>query len=171
MGDCCRLGLVGPADLVEAEAWYRLAAAQGHVGAIVLLATAIESSGELGPEAQAELFGLWLAAAAAGNADAQYKAACCYLTGSGCTADPALAARWLETSASQGHADAQYQLGLCHLRGHGVAQDAPRATEWLQRAAAQKHPSAAAQLAAQRPRRRGKKPHETGRGLGVDSIR
>jgi TPR repeat protein len=136
MGDCCRLGLVGPADFPEAEAWYRLAAAQGHVGAIIILATAMENTPDLSAEGRSEMFGLWLAAASAGNAEAQYGVACCYLEGRGCETDAGSAARYLASAAEQGHAAAAYRLGLCLLNGEGVEKDVEAGVNWLQRAAA-----------------------------------
>ena len=75
-----------------------------------MLATAIETGGELAAEALTELFGLWLAAASAGDAHAQFKVASCYLEGNGCTADPALGAEWLQRAAAQKHAAATAEL-------------------------------------------------------------
>jgi TPR repeat protein len=128
MGDCCRLGLVGPPDFAEAEIWYRRAAVQGHAGAIALLAAAIENSGDLTPDAQAELFGLWLAAASAGDIHAQYAVGQCYREGRGCAADAAAARDWFERAAVQGHDAAQAELAAWDLaaldEGSSVSADA-----------------------------------------------
>jgi TPR repeat protein len=95
LGDCHRLGLSGVVDHAAAEAWYRRAASQGHIGSIVLLASAIDTIEQPSPEQQAEAFGLWLAAASAGDTFAQSRVARCYRDGRGCEPDLVMALEWM----------------------------------------------------------------------------
>lgn len=120
MGDCCRLGLVATPDPQAAEVWYRRAAAQNHVGAIMVLANALEAEGPAAPDVLAEIFGLWLLAAAAGHPVAQRHVARCYLEGQGRPADPDAAARWFRAAAEQGDAEAQDQLAQCDRKDSEV---------------------------------------------------
>jgi len=147
MGDCRRLGLVGPPDALAAEEWYAKAAAQGHVGTIALLASAIDTNDELDPDAQRELLGLWLVAASAGDAPAQIRVGHCYLDGRGCEADTQIAARWFQAAADQGDAEGRYQVGLGFLLGRGVEPDWHTALEWFDLAAQQGHTRAREALA------------------------
>ena len=106
MGDCCRLGLLGPEDFAAAESWYRRAAAGGHVGCIVLLASAIDAMDQPTQATRAEAFGLWLAAASAGDALAKAHVARCYRDGIGVARDASAAARWLRADAQARDGDA-----------------------------------------------------------------
>jgi TPR repeat protein len=72
------------------------------VGAIVLLAAAIDSIEEPTVEQQAESFGLWLAAAAEGEALAERRVGECYRDGVGCERNPDVALQWLTAAAAQG---------------------------------------------------------------------
>jgi TPR repeat protein len=103
MGDSQRLGLFGEPNFADAEIWYRQAAAQGHVGSLVLLATAIDSVEAPSPELEAGAFGLWLAAASAGDAEAEYQVGVRYRDGRGCEKDAETARRWLSAAAEKGH--------------------------------------------------------------------
>jgi TPR repeat protein len=154
MGDCARQGLVGAADKDEAQRWYRLAAGQGHAGALVeyvRLQDAADSraadtraADAPGHEVEAGNFGLWLAAAATGDAAAQRAVGVCYLEGRGCVAHAGEAARWLRAAAAQGDAKAQFLLGCCFRYGKGVRRDAAQAKYWFERAASREKPAAAA---------------------------
>jgi TPR repeat protein len=104
------LGLLGAVDAAAAEAWYRRAASQGHVGSIVLLATAIEAIEEPSPEQLSEAFGLWLAAASAGDPLAQSRVARCYRDGRGCEADLERALQWMRR-AEAGVTDSGVERG------------------------------------------------------------
>jgi TPR repeat protein len=86
---------LGPVDHAAAEAWYRRAASQGHLGSIVLLASAIDTIEQPTAEQLAEAFGLWLAAASAGDPSAQNCVARCYRDGTGCAADLEMALKWM----------------------------------------------------------------------------
>ena len=76
----------------------------------------------------AEAFPLLARAAKAGNAEAEYRVARCYLEGSGVPASRAEGARWLERAAGRGHIEAQTLLaalcvnGLADLRPAGEGQ-------------------------------------------------
>jgi localization factor PodJL len=77
------------------------------------------------------------AAAASGDAAAQFVVASRYDEGPGAAADPAKAAFWYEQAAASGLAPAQYRLGTLYERGKGVAQDQSLALFWYERAARQ----------------------------------
>src|ERR1700751_4954080 len=69
----------------------------------------------------AEAFPLLTRWAKAGNAEAEYRVACCYLEGAGVPASRIEGARWLQRAAGHGHVDAQTLFaGLCV---HGLAGD------------------------------------------------
>jgi len=134
MGDCYRLGLLDSPDPESAEHWYRRAAAQSHIGALLLLAEALSVSQTETPEVHAEIFGLWLAAASAGNAVAQRNVGLCYLSGSGCPIDPRAGVRWIESAAEQDDPIAKYELSECYRKGRGTSMDLDKARYWLDRA-------------------------------------
>jgi TPR repeat protein len=134
MGDCCRLGLIGPPDPDSAETWYRKAAAQNHTGALVMLAEALSRAETQTEESLAEIFGLWLAAADSGHAMAERKVGICYLLGAGCLADPVAAVQWLSLAAEQEDSEAEYELGLCYRKGLGFKKDQKSARFWIGRA-------------------------------------
>jgi TPR repeat protein len=110
MGDSHRLGLFKDVDYAAAEEWYRRAASQGHVGSIVLLASAIDSLEDASDATREEAFGLWLAAASAGNVLAQFTVGLRYRDGVGCATDLALATRWLLAAEAQHSEEAHAAL-------------------------------------------------------------
>jgi localization factor PodJL len=75
------------------------------------------------------------AAAAGGDARAQFEIAAIYTEGRAVTEDDAQAAIWYERAAAQGFAPAQYRLGNLYENGRGVAKDLTQAKLWYQRAA------------------------------------
>lgn len=75
------------------------------------------------------------AAAAAGDARAQFEVAAIYTEGRAVPEDLAEAAIWYERAASQGFAPAQYRLGTLYEHGNGVEKDLSLARLWYQRAA------------------------------------
>jgi hypothetical protein len=77
------------------------------------------------------------AAAAAGDAKAQYLVAERLFDGKLNTKNPSEAAKWYEKAASQGFAPAQYRLGSLYERGTGVGQDLQEARRWYESAARQ----------------------------------
>lgn len=86
-----------------------------------------------------------LASAAAGDAEAQYRAGRAYATGRGVPRDAARAATWYAHSAEQGNAEAQMALGWAHHVGAGVARDDVAAAKWMTLAAAHGEARAARQ--------------------------
>ena len=78
-----------------------------------------------------------VAAAEAGDAEAQFNLGASYEFGMGVARDQNKAAKWYRLAAEQGHADAQYELGQRHLKGRGVLQNYKEAVKWYQLAAEQ----------------------------------
>jgi localization factor PodJL len=77
------------------------------------------------------------AAAAKGDASAEFEIGARFAEGRGVTQDLQQAVNWYQRAASQGFAPAQYRLGSMFERGLGVKADAARARVWYQRAAEQ----------------------------------
>jgi len=75
------------------------------------------------------------AAAAAGNAAAQYQLGLDLATGDAGPSDMAKAAGWYRKAADQGMAAAQYRLAALYEKGRGVAQDNKAAMSWYAKAA------------------------------------
>ncbi len=75
------------------------------------------------------------AAAARGDAKAQFIIASRYLDGQGVAQDLPKAAYWYQLSAARGLAPSQYRLATLFERGKGVPQDAATALLWYERAA------------------------------------
>lgn len=86
------------------------------------------------------------AAAAEGDAEAQTRLAVRYLNGDGVTADPSLAAQYLEQASIQGYSEAQYRLAQMYENGHGRKRDSQLAFFWYDSAATRGSIPAAARL-------------------------
>jgi len=78
---------------------------------------------------------LVLAAAAAGEVEAQALLGQILLEGHGIQADPTLALTWFDIAAERGHAMACNMAGRCHEHGWGCAADPTRAADYYRRAA------------------------------------
>jgi TPR repeat protein len=78
---------------------------------------------------------LVLAAAAAGELEAQALLGQILLDGRGIQADPALALTWFSIAAERGHAMACNMAGRCHEHGWGAAANPARAVDFYRRAA------------------------------------
>ncbi|KQW75753.1 hypothetical protein ASC89_22760 [Devosia sp. Root413D1] len=76
-----------------------------------------------------------LAAAANGDARAQFEVAAIYTEGRAVPEDLKAAAMWYERAAGQGFAPAQYRLGNLYENGRGVEKDLAQARLWYQQAA------------------------------------
>ncbi|HEV2517084.1 MAG TPA: peptidoglycan-binding protein [Devosia sp.] len=76
-----------------------------------------------------------LAAAANGDARAQFEVAAIYTEGRAVPEDLKAAAMWYERAAGQGFAPAQYRLGNLYENGRGVEKDLVQARLWYQQAA------------------------------------
>lgn len=83
------------------------------------------------------------AAAAKGDATAQFNLGCAYANGRGVEKDYAQALSWYQKAAAQGHSGAQNNLGWMYDSGHGVTKSAETAAKWYLQAA--KNGSAIAQ--------------------------
>ena len=90
-----------------------------------------------------------VAAAEAGEPQAQYRLALALVAGPVAIRDEQKAARWMQRAAESNHADAQFALGKMYERGRGVPKDIAAAKHWYQRAAAAGHVQA--QSALERP--------------------
>jgi localization factor PodJL len=87
------------------------------------------------------------AAAANGDALAQFEVATRIAEGSGVAQDHKLAFAWYERAATRGLAQAQFRLAAYYERGVGMTVDAERAKVWYRRAAEQGHVRAMHNLA------------------------
>lgn len=77
------------------------------------------------------------AAAANGNAAAQYEIGQRYANGEGAAQDLAQAYYWYRQAANQGLAVAQYRLATLYEKGRGIGQDDAQARLWYEKAAMQ----------------------------------
>lgn len=127
------------------------------IAAARLSASRFNSTGEFIDDHAEERFDDWLAAAEAGDADAQFLVARCYERGSGVEAEYSDAVTWLTRAVDQNHGLAINSLAIMHRDGRGVDYDEERANELLHRAAELGTPMAMYNLAlgceGERPRR------------------
>ena len=134
-----------PQNKAEALLLFRLAADQGHTGAM-LKASRMLITGE-GCERQ-EAAGLKLMRKAADEMDPT----AIHLTGMRCVAgkaqarDPAQAFAWFRLGALLGTPESQYWLGRIYYEGNGLPQDYDRAIQWLMESASQGYRPAVALL-------------------------
>ncbi len=77
----------------------------------------------------------YLAAAEAGDAEAQCRVADCYAYGIGVEVNMETAVIWLEKAAEQGHARALFALGTCFEKGNGVNHNFEAAEKYYVKAA------------------------------------
>jgi len=134
-----------PLDPARAATLYRAAAAAGHVGAQINLATMYLDGGvPRDPAAAVE----WLTKAAdAGSALAQMNLGMLYESGDApVNANPAQAARRYREAATQGLMPAQYRLARLYEEGRGVRKDLDEAARWYRKAADQTDPAAQLRL-------------------------
>lgn len=129
-------GLGVTLDFEKSEHWYRMAANQGDIDAMVSLGTMYYSGVEdYGIHKDFNTaFHYYSDAAYAGDADAQLYLAYMYLRGEGTEQDLEKAFEWTEKSAEQGFAQAQNELGRTYEQ---MKQDYNKAIEWYKKAAAQ----------------------------------
>ena len=129
-------GLGVAQDYVQAEHWYRMAANQGDIDAMVYLGTIYYSGVEdYGIHKDFnKAFHYYSDAADDGDSEAQLYLAYMYLKGEGVEQDLEKAFEWTEKSAKQGYAPAQNELGRAYEQ---MKRDYNKAIEWYQKAAAQ----------------------------------
>lgn len=92
-----------------------------------------------GRATRSDLIGMLHARANRGDAEAQFRLARLYATGSEADIEQDLVAavHWMESAAAKGHAGAQEALAGMYSAGLGVERDATLATHWWQLAADQ----------------------------------
>jgi TPR repeat protein len=123
-------GLGVTQDSEKSEHWYRMAANQGDIDAMVSLGNIYYGIRNDFNTA----FHYYSDAADAGDADAQLSLAYMYLRGEGVEQDYEKAFKWTEKSAEQGLAQAQNELGRAYEQ---MKQDYNKAIEWYKKASAQ----------------------------------
>jgi len=134
-----------PEDLVQAAAWYRRAADQGHRAAQNLLAS-MYYYGKGVPQDNA-LAAYWFRKAADQDVGmAQLMLGNLYHQGRGVSRDDSRAVQWWLRASEKRMAEAEESLGRAYYSGEGVPRDYSRAAEWYRRAAEQGRPSAQTSL-------------------------
>ena len=125
-----------PKDAVQAVAWYRKAAEQGHASAQHNLGL-MYYRGDGVPKDAVQAVAWFRKAAEQGHASAQYTLGVMYANGEGVPKDAVQAVAWYRKAAEQGDASVQHNLGLMYYRGDGVPKDIVLAYMWINQAAAQ----------------------------------
>ena len=125
-------------DWMQAAAWSRRAAEQGHVGGQFNLACFYEL-GRGVPKDLVQAVEWYRRSAEQGFVMAQYNLALCYENGTGVPRDEAQAAAWYLKAARQGDPDAQYRLYYLYGTGTGVEKNELRAISWCTQAAKRGH--------------------------------
>jgi TPR repeat protein len=119
----------------EAMHWYRLAADQGSVDALVAIGNLYGLRQGAQPDYATAL--VWYRKAAErGNPEAQDDVGFFYMNGMGVQQDFAEAMRWLRKAADQGNEVAERNIGMMYLNGLGVAVNREEALRWFRKAAA-----------------------------------
>ena len=108
-----------------------IGATPSHCGA----ATAEPATSVPGAIDNQSAYMLALAAAQAGNADAQYRVGVSSRDGHGTLRDSKAAAKWFASAAEQNHSAAMTDLAMLYQSGDGVGRDRERAAELLTKAA------------------------------------
>ena len=124
-------------DERRALRWYRLAADQGHAGAMFKFGE-MYADGRGVAQDDREAVRWYRRAADRVSADAMFKLGEMYADGRGVPQDDREAARWYRRATEhQGPAEAQFKLGEMYADGRGVPQDDSEAVRWYRRAADQ----------------------------------
>ena len=135
MGWRYECGIDVPRDYAEAVKWYRRAAEQGSVSALLTLADLYyEGSGVRQDYSEAEKW--YRRSAEQGSAIGQHNLGLLYYQGRGVPQDYAEAVKWYRKAAEQGDNLAQTKLGIAYYEGRGVPQDYVQAHMWANLAAA-----------------------------------
>jgi TPR repeat protein len=118
----------------EAFAWFARAARSADADALNMLGRCYENGWGTAPSATraAELY---LCAAEAGHAWAQYNLGHLLLDGNGVARDLTGAFQWYARAADQGHERAMNLLSRCYAEGWGVARNAKCARDWYRKSA------------------------------------
>ena len=133
------LALMSTASLVAAQPVGRPSAPTTSAPAAVPLGDADYRKGQdfLLKQNYAEAMRAYRAAAAQGNAAAQYGIGDLYFAGWGVPKDYREAMHWYLLAAAQGVSEAQGNAGTLYMMGWGVPQDYKEAMYWLRKAADQ----------------------------------
>lgn len=135
LGNSYLQGLGVAPDPAQALAWFRRAAAQGNVQALVALHRLGARSGRASPRRKLERrqsMQQWIAAAEAGDADTRYHLGQLFELGLGLEQDAAQAEHWYRSAALQGQAQAQLALAQL-LENKGAFE----ALDWYRKSAEQ----------------------------------
>ena len=132
-------GMYVKADIVQAAAWYRLAAQSGNAVAQNNLGVLYHRGAGV-PLDQKQAVSWYAKAAEQGHSWAQANLAWAYQYGTAGEVDIDKALYWLARSAGAGLADAQVRLGLLTMQRALSDDDRTAATAWIARAAAQDYP-------------------------------
>jgi uncharacterized protein len=135
-------------DRAEAEAYWREAAAAGHLQAQEKLAELYHDRGQRA-EAQgygAQILAQYRALADQGDIGAMRRLARAYDEGVLTAADPEAHWHWVESAAEAGHVVSQGILARAYLEGRDRPVDGPRGQHWAERAIAQGYAPAKAYL-------------------------
>ena len=142
-GHVCGCGVAHPLPDAEIVARLEAHAARGHAAATTRLGVAA-GRGHFGlrPDA-ARAASFFDAAAALGDAAAQYNLGLAYLSGDGVRLNKSRAAKCFRDAADQDFPPGLHNRGMCYAFGTGVPKDHARAIELITRAAALGEPNAA----------------------------
>jgi hypothetical protein len=121
-------------DTDEAFAWFERGARSGNPDGLNMLARCYEN-GWGTPASATRAAELYLQAAEAGHAWAQYNLGHLLLDGNGVARNLAGAFHWYARAAEQGHERAMNLLARCYEEGWGVARDAGAARAWYRKSA------------------------------------
>lgn len=124
------------ASATEAAKWYRLAAAQNNVAALVKLSDLLRYGGPGLPRDDAGALHFARRAAALGDADGMCALADLLYAGIGTSKDIEAAAHLYEQAAGKGSTYAAEQLGWIYKRGKVGPVDLSTARRWFEKAAA-----------------------------------
>jgi uncharacterized protein len=130
------LGEGGPVDTAGALDWYELAEDHEVRGVGILIEHWVRE-GKLPKPDYKKRLKAQLAAANAGDAEAQYRLGMMYFRGRGAKPDYKEMQRWFLAAANQGHPIAQLRMGNMYKDGYFQTRDLPRANEWFRKAAMQ----------------------------------
>ena len=132
-------------DPVEAVAWLRKAAQQGHAEAQVQLGVCFQSGTGVPADAE-QAFEWFRKAAEQGNPRGQLQLGLAYQRGRGVPVDIAKGLELVRKAAEAGHPKAQLDLGLAYRDGFGTNPDPEQAAFWVALSASQGSPVARAVL-------------------------
>ena len=136
MGDVLLKGEIVLKDEALAREWYGKAARNGHVGAALALTRDVMGSDPTDTD-KADLFGLWLPLAEAGEITAQRMVGDFFLQGCGVNASDDEAARWLRAAADKNQLGALLLLGGMLISGRARPQSPDEPVRLFERAAIQ----------------------------------